>query len=253
MADQCRVLLGITVALGVVITSRPFGVLIDSRSRYSLTHFQIVLWTVVILSLISGVFFGRWAGRVAEPLEFSIPLDVLALMGISLGSTVLTTAVKSANDNRRPHSVAASMDVATGMKPRGATAAGEVADEWKPKFSQVFLLEEGSYADKVVDIAKYQQFIITLVLVAAYVGLAIQAVGAAPDAVTQLPTLGSTFLILLGASHGAYIAGKIPEQAGHPVLCVADRNDTVQRARGLASGKVDLPLDTPTSATRPSG
>ena len=47
----------------VVGRSRPLkrwlGILIDDRYRYSLTHFLIVLWSIVILSLIAGVFFGR--------------------------------------------------------------------------------------------------------------------------------------------------------------------------------------------------
>ena len=33
---------------------RWFGILIDMRGRCSLTHFQLFLWSVTILSLISG-------------------------------------------------------------------------------------------------------------------------------------------------------------------------------------------------------
>ena len=35
------------------------GILIDGRGRYSLTHFQIVLWTIVILSSVIGVLISN--------------------------------------------------------------------------------------------------------------------------------------------------------------------------------------------------
>ncbi len=54
------VLLGLAIAVGVAVTSRIDGILIDERGRYSLTHLQLCLWTIVILSLISGVFSGAW-------------------------------------------------------------------------------------------------------------------------------------------------------------------------------------------------
>ena len=53
------VFLAITIAVGLAATSRLDGILIDERGRYSLTHLQLCLWTIVILSLIAGVFFGR--------------------------------------------------------------------------------------------------------------------------------------------------------------------------------------------------
>jgi hypothetical protein len=230
------VLLSMTIAMGWAFTGHPLGVLIDSRGRYSLTHLQIAIWSIVVLSLILGVFVGRWTARVPNPLEFTIPAEVLALMGISLGSTVLTTAVKAGNDSRRPESIAASMDNRSGMK--GGMGRSTVVDdgeafdeEWEPRLRQIFLLEEGSYANKVVDVSKYQQFIITIVLAVAYTGLAFKAVGVDAATVTALPALGSTLLLLLAASHGAYIAGKIPQQAGSPDMTVARRNQKVESAR----------------------
>src|SRR6202023_2960802 len=78
-----------------------FAVLIDFRGRYSLTHFQIVLWTLVILSLVSGVFFGRLVHNVPNPLGFKVPANVLGLLGISFASAVTATSVKVAKDQTR--------------------------------------------------------------------------------------------------------------------------------------------------------
>jgi uncharacterized membrane protein len=200
-------LLGFAVTPGRGI----FGILIDHRGRYSLTHFQIVMWTIVVLSLISGVFWGRLVAGLDDPLEFSIPDEVLGLLGISLGSTVAATAVKSAKDATEPNRIAAS----NALDP--------------PRPAQLFLLEEGVNADKVIDVSKFQNFIITVVLVVAYVALAIEAIDQAgsAEALTALPTFSGTFLVLLGISHGAYVIGKLPAQAGDaPGITVATRSAT---------------------------
>jgi FtsH-binding integral membrane protein len=87
--------------IGLVATGRLLGLLIDSRGRYSLTHLQLALWIIVILSLLAGVFFGRWQHNV-DPLGFTIPPVVLGLLGISVGSAVTVTAAKTAKDTTRP-------------------------------------------------------------------------------------------------------------------------------------------------------
>jgi hypothetical protein len=202
------VLAALGLLLGVAVTGQLLGLLIDSRGRYSLTHLQLSLWTIVILSLVAGVFFGRWQHNVV-PLGFSIPSVVLALLGISVGSAVTVSAAKAAKDVTRPANVA-------------AAAPGP----WRPSVLQVFLVEEGAYADQVVDITKFQNFVITIVLVLAYIGLSVHTVTAAGTAgkVTALPGFSATFLVLLGISHAGYLAGKLPVPQGQPAgLTVATR------------------------------
>jgi hypothetical protein len=215
------VLVALGLAVGLVATGRLLGLLIDSRGRYSLTHLQLSLWTIVILSLIAGVFFGRWQHN-ADPLGFSIPAVVLGLIGISAGSAVTVTAAKVAKNTTRPANVAAS-------------APGT----WRPSLIQIFLQEEGTYADQVVDITKFQNFVITVVLVLAYIGLAVQTVTAAGNAaaVTALPGFSGTFLVLLGISHAGYLAGKLPSPGGQPAGLTMASQDAVSwaTARTVAS------------------
>ena len=118
------VLIALAMVVGLAVTGRLLGLLIDSRGRYSLTHLQLSLWTIVILSLLAGVFFGRRQHNV-DPLGFSIPSVVLALLGISVGSAVTVTAAKVAKNTTRPANVA-------------AAAPGP----WRPSLIQIFLLEE---------------------------------------------------------------------------------------------------------------
>jgi hypothetical protein len=209
-AVSALVLVGLAIGLGFVVepAKGPMGILIDRRGRFSLTHFQVAVWSIVVLSLVSGVFWGRLIDGVDAPLGFSIPDNVLGLIGITLGSSVATSVAKSAKD----------------AMAAGRIAASSPAD--RPRPAQIFLLEEGQYADKVVDIAKYQSFVVTIVLVVAYVALSISAIDDAGTAAAmkELPDLSGTFLTLLGISHGSYVAGKLPTQAGIPQgLTVANR------------------------------
>lgn len=206
---SAAVITALGMYLGVATTGHVLGLLIDSRGRYSLTHFQVSLWTIVILSLLAGVFFGRWQHNL-DPLGFSIPSVVLGLLGISVGSAVTVTAAKTAKDTKYPASVAASASA-----------------PWQPSLMQIFLLEDGTYADQVIDITKFQNFLITLVLVLGYIGLAVHTVTTAGVAakVTALPGFAGTFLVLLGISHAGYLAGKLPAPDGQPAgLTVKSRN-----------------------------
>ncbi|MFL6164422.1 MAG: hypothetical protein ACJ74U_19680 [Jatrophihabitantaceae bacterium] len=210
-------ILGLMVVIGLAVNRRPFGILIDTRGRYSLTQLQVSMWTVVVLSLIAGTFAGRWQHHVPNPLHFTIPSQLLGVLGISLGSGVVATVVKSTKDATNTLNVAASEPSKLALKT--------LEPSWQPRFAQVFMEEEGTYADEVVDISKFQNFIITLVLVTAYVGTVISALHGIKNArdFSTLPTFDTTFLTLLGISHGAYVAGKIPPQKGTPRTSLAVR------------------------------
>jgi hypothetical protein len=216
-AISAIVLIVLGFGLGWVATKQRLGLLIDTRGRYSLTQVQVVTWTIVVLSMIGGVVFARLAAEEADALGFSIPDELLIVMGISVGSAATTTVVKAGKDSQHPDRIAAS----------------DPASD-KPSFMQVFLVEEGAAADKVIDVTKFQNFWITFVLVVAYVAQAIDTFDAAQgvSTITTLPEFSTTFVTLLGISHAAYVAGKLPDKSGIP------RGMTLaMRQRGaLASG-----------------
>ena len=190
------------------------GALIDNRGRYSLTQFQIVLWTIVLLSLITGVWFGRLVGDVADPLGFDIPSEVLLLMGISLGSTAAATVVKTSKDQTRGEHVIAT--------PRTE----------RPRWEQMFMVEEGADGD-VVDVTKFQNFWLTLILVVGYVVVAADMLAAADTAaaVTALPKIDGNFVTLLGISHAGYLAGKLPNRKGPAPHSYNERAAAITAAR----------------------
>jgi hypothetical protein len=201
-------LLAVFLGYRAGVGTGPLGILIDGRGRFSLTHLQLVAWTIVILSLICGICLGRWFDGLADPLGFSVPSQVLGLLGVAGSSAVIAGGVKSTKDATSPEQVAASNEVD------------------KPRLSQIFLAEEGAFADQVIDVAKFQGFIVTVVLIIAYVGLEIQTINDAGsvEKLTALPDFSPTFLTLLGISQGTYVLGKIPGRQGEPEgLTVARR------------------------------
>ena len=172
------------------------GILVDQRVRYSLTHFQIVLWTIVILSSLLAVLVSQRL----DPRNVEIPPELLGLMGISAGSAVLATAVKAGKDaGDQFGSIARGIDT--------LTASHVTIKGTKPHFAQMWLEEEGDQAEKVVNITKYQNFILTIVILCVYVTLAWES-----GKLGKLPVLPEKVVWLIGISHAGYVGGKIPNQ-----------------------------------------
>jgi len=169
------------------------GILIDNRGRYSLTHFQLVLWTLVILSSLVAVFFSQGL----DPAALRLSPELLGLMGISLGSGVLATGVKAKKDSIGSGARVARLGELT-------LSDNETVVEIKASFAQIWLEEEGDLADKVVSIAKYQNFVFTLVIAVFYV--------AAVWKQAAIPTLPENIVWLIGISHAGYVGGKIPNK-----------------------------------------
>jgi hypothetical protein len=205
-----------------VPTNGWLNILIDSRGRYSLTRLQIVVWTVVIISLISGVFFGRLfhqmvdsSGGVTDAFNFTIPSTLFGLLGISYGSTVLSTAIKTAKNSN----------------PDQAEVTAASGPGHPPRLGQVLLAEQGRLADQTIDVGKFQNFIITIVLVVGYTAeaaVSIHSAGSA-DGVTSLPDLSGQFLTLLGISHAGYLSLKLPpapRKATPPGLTLAELKES---------------------------
>jgi hypothetical protein len=184
----------LAIAIGRAVTKKWAGVLIDGRGRYSLTHFQTVTWTLAILS----AYVAALVSSSFSSTNLLIDSSLLQLMGIAASSAVLATGVKS-------------------IKDASGSAAGSIASDGKTitrldnsttiitaKLPQIWLEEEGSLADLVVNITKFQNFIFTLVALGVFIALAIKA--------QKLPILPENLVWLLGISHAGYVGGKVPDK-----------------------------------------
>jgi len=167
------------------------GILIDNRGRYSLTHFQVVLWTLVILSSLIGAI----VARNFDVADLDFPPQLLGLMGISAGSAAFATGVKSAKDNGGTAKVAGAW---TNLK------SGDPRIFVSRHFSQMWLEEEGENHDKVISITKFQNFVFTIVILVVYVTSAVKQGG--------LPVFPENIVWMIGVSHAGYVGAKVPDK-----------------------------------------
>jgi hypothetical protein len=172
-------------------TSHPKNILIDSRGRYSLTHLQVVLWTFVILASLIAALIEHWG----QTDKITLYPELLGLMGIASGSAVLSTAVKGVKDDSPESRVFR----------EGGTFSPGANREFKAQFRQIWLQEEGKYADQVIDVTKFQGFLFTLVAVGYYI--------AAAWTQKNIPEPSETLVWLLGVSQAGYVGGKMPSKA----------------------------------------
>jgi hypothetical protein len=208
------VLIASAAWLGHKARKSGWGMFVDGRGRFSLTQMQLMLWTVVVLSLIIGVFVGRLVyepSRAAGALNFAIPNELLLVMGISIGSAAVSTAIKT------------NKDAATGGTGSSPVVATRELTETSPAPAQALMVEEGTGADQAIDIAKFQNFWFTLILITAYISTAIATIvdAGTADELTELPGFDATFVTLLGISHAGYLAGKVPDRPGVPGTVIA--------------------------------
>lgn len=167
------------------------SILIDNRGRYNLTHFQIVGWTLVILSSMIAVLIAAKF----DPTGLKLPNELLGLMGIVSGAAVLAAAVKG-NKDTGPSKVArlgAEVQNIDGTKTKV-----------RPHFAQLWMEEEGKRGDSTISITKYQNFIFTLVALGVYVVMAWKQGG--------MPTLPDNVVALIGISHAGYVGGTLPDE-----------------------------------------
>jgi hypothetical protein len=201
----CAALIGRATGKGLT------GILIDDRGRYSLNRLQLVMWTLLVLSTFLGLFFSSNYDPTNLKIVFNIPQTLLVLMGISVGSATTAGAVKSAKD-LNPQARVAKAGV---LPPHPAAMAAAAAlgaappppQTFPAKFSQVFLEEEGSQIDKVVDVSKFQNFFFTIAIGITYI------VTVANLKNPNYPQFDPHVMALLGISHAGYVGGKLPTKS----------------------------------------
>jgi hypothetical protein len=237
------VLLAIAVGYGVL--GRPLGLFIDKRNRMSLTRIQFAVWLVILLgglasyALYNVGFWGEnlsrirggvayladigksdqklsnWSNALSGLLEYVPNMDAAlwALIGISGGTAVVSSLIMKPGTPTAP-------GAGTRIMPARRT---RVASNRDPKEAQLadIVYGETEEDDGVVDSTRVQAVVITGVLAAIFVnllleagqrigGLAItEAVNTGTQVFASMPPAGSTFLWLLGISHGTLVGGKL--------------------------------------------
>ena len=205
------------IYLGWVISGRPLGILVGSRNLMSLSRFQMVAWTIVILSAFLTIAFRRILGGVANPLDIVIDQHLWALLGISTASLVGTPLIlqnKTGKDT----------DQATVAKT--AIATGETAQQVddnrqgnlyaNPSITDARVTDmfEGDEVGNTayIDIAKVQMFLFTIIIIVAFCyqvyGMLCDFCKTGNIAALVMPVLSPGLIALLGISHAGYLGSK---------------------------------------------
>jgi hypothetical protein len=242
----CMLLLFFVVGLGV--TGRPLGILIDERKKMSLSRLQLVLWTAIVLAAYSNaVGYNVQSGEdFGDAINVAIPEELWVLMGISTTSLVgspLLRQTKAQGDkqpdpqqlkktltdlNMLTEPMQTLLNSSTNGNPTvedivGATdnkvaVVGTIVQNTEVNsaaFSDIFMGEESGNAS-IVDFGKLQMFFFTIVVVLTYalvLGDAFEALGASsvPSdniGAAGLPLLPEGIVALLGISHAGYLTNK---------------------------------------------
>ena len=75
--------------VGNSVKQRADGIFIDDRNRISLARFQLVLWTVLLVSALMTAGLSNAALGSPAPLTIMVPSQVWALLGIGAFSFVV--------------------------------------------------------------------------------------------------------------------------------------------------------------------
>lgn len=227
----------LAVACGLLVKGVPAGILISDRNRLTLARTQVIAWSMLVLPVITAYAcfnagFGARAMLLNPPggagingggfvIFPSMPGEILAALGISVGSALLSPLILQGKPSTLDLSADASNkvndDVTMFKDPTSVLhARSSPADA---SISDLFLGELQDNHDEM-DISRLQMVVITIGLLLTYGSLLfaqaaaidLQAVFAAvkqPRSIfDSLPQAGATFFTLMAVSHGTYLVTK---------------------------------------------
>jgi hypothetical protein len=214
--------------VGLVTCGKTLGVLIDSQKLVSLSRFQSVMWTVIVLSAYFTMAMRRL--HLDDPLAIAVDWHLWVLMGISMTSLVGTPLLQGWKKGMQPEdgsfkATAAALDQTEGEVDdtrRGILYGNPSIDD--AAISDMFGGDEVGNAAHV-DLGKVQMFFFTMVAALVYVVLIYTELDtkAAAD-LTSLPALTTAFIAVLGLSHAAHLGMTATRDT--PVSADADADAT---------------------------
>ena len=255
-AASFALLLAAMVAMSAYLKGTPLGLLIDRRNRFSLSRFQVVVWTVLVIPTLYVALMANVLRHWGEPGLLPV-LDVdwtmVALMGISVGSFLaapLALSVKSGQpaapaDVDRSIAETASKE---SKSPDRYTVEGKLLTRGSPEDASLldlFLGEEVGNA-RTLDLARLQMLAITMIVwlvYAAHLGQTMILVDAESYILSALPRFDETLLTLILVSHGGYLAGKVVPNS-MPVREQANRSMAALNAIGMRAAALKSAIET---------
>ena len=214
-------LVGFIVIAGLGVTGVWRGAFIDERNMISLSRFQMLVWTVLVLSAYGAITISRAQTDPTTALDVGVPQTLWILMGISTTSLVGSPLLK--NTKRDPGLALGADDQAEALDNQREGLAEHVRVEGRivskkrigdARWSDLFIGEEVSNVAHL-NLAKIQMFFFTVLVVLSY-GVAVGKLLVSTNSPAALPDVGEGMLALFGISHGGYLIDKaVPSARSH--------------------------------------
>lgn len=202
------------IIAGKAVTGQWLGLLIDTRNKVSLARFQMVVWTILILSAYLTAVMVNVDLRQPEPLAIAIPPDLWLLMGISTTSLIgspLILSAKKARESKEPDKQRALNALSRQAVDTGkVTIIGQLVVNQTPEVARWADMFQGSETGNVglLDLGKVQMFFFTLIIVLAYASALSALFQQGRGPIHALPVIDGGMLALLGISHAGYLVNK---------------------------------------------
>jgi len=210
--------------LGWLLSGRPLGILVNTRNLMSLSRFQLVAWSLVIISAFLTIAFQRiGVSGIADPLQIPMDPHLWALLGISTASLIGTPLILQNKAGQKADD---------GQIKAAAATLGEneqdIKDNSDGKLYANPRIEDARVTDMFqgdeigntayVDISKVQMFLFTVIIIVAYCyqiyamlwphGLAKTDPNYVGADKLVMPVLSASVIALLGISHAGYLGSK---------------------------------------------
>lgn len=206
------------------------GAFIDNRNVISLSRFQMMAWTVLVLSAFGAAVFWNIHHDVL-PNSTScladtekgcfpgLPGTLWLLMGLSTASLVGSPLILNAKKNQPPDPTEKQRTFKLlsqqGYDDANLGNEGQLVINANPaqaRWSDLFTGEEtGNFAR--LDLARLQMFFFTLVALLSYGVLIGHQLGTAEKFIADFPGLSEGLLALIGISHTGYLAAKASQNS----------------------------------------
>jgi hypothetical protein len=223
-------LAGFTILVGHYVVGLWRGAFIDDRNKISLSRFQTVLWTVLVIAGFLAAALHNVRSVQQEPLSIALPPQLWGLLGISLTTLVGSTLIKSEKSTKDVANVnearaklgteVTQLDNSNLLVAADNPAAPSPADPVKvqgvltvnsnpneSRWADMFQAEEVGSA-RHLDFGKIQMFYFTIILVFAYGAAVARMFAQASGKIGDFPALDNSMVALLGISQAAYLANK---------------------------------------------
>lgn len=167
------------VALAAVFGQNPIRLIEGFDGKPSASKAQFFAWSAAALGAYSAIYTAHALHGVFDPIN-AIPGSVLAVLGISVGTTTSAKALTAFN-------------VATSRvaKPPGSGGLS-------------YLLQDDS---QVPDLSKMQMLAWTAIAISIFLIQVVQQIQLGASA--AIPEVGQALVLLMGVGHGAYIGKKL--------------------------------------------